>query len=82
MDDKFQGFEIEDDDIDVITDAQWLETLPALNKYNHEFIIKLDLDDEVTIFVGARELFWHEMMNIEAYSFRKGIDETVLDREN
>ena len=77
MDDKFQGFEIEDDDIDVITDAQWLEALPALNKHNHEFIIKLDLDDEVTIFVGARELFWHEMMNIEAYSFRKGIDETV-----
>ena len=77
MDNKFQGFEIEDDDIDNTTDAQWLETLPVLNKDNHEFIIKLDLDDEVTIFVGARELFWHEMMNIEAYSFRKGIDESV-----
>jgi hypothetical protein len=77
MEDKFQGFEIEDGDIDDTTDAQWLEALPALNKHNHEFIIKLDLDNEVTIFVGARELYWHEMMNIEAYSFRKGIDDTV-----
>ena len=77
MQDRFQGFEIEDGDIDDTTDAQWLEALPALNKHNHEFIIKLDLDNEVTIFVGARELYWHEMMNIEAYSFRKGIDDTV-----
>jgi len=77
MEDRFQGFEIEDGDIDDTTDAQWLEALPALNKHNHEFIIKLDLDNEVTIFVGARELYWHEMMNIEAYSFRKGIDDTV-----
>jgi hypothetical protein len=77
MEDKFQGFEIEDGDIDDTTDAQWLEALPALNKHSHEFIIKLDLDNEVTIFVGARELYWHEMMNIEAYSFRKGIDDTV-----
>ena len=45
MDDKFQGFEIEDDDFDGITDAQWLETLPPLSKHNHEFIIKLDLDN-------------------------------------
>jgi hypothetical protein len=77
MEDRFQGFEIEDGDIDDTTDAQWLEALPTLNKRNHEFIIKLDLDNEVTIFVGTRELYWHEMMNIEAYSFRKGIDDTV-----
>lgn len=79
MDDRFQGFDIEDDDEydDLgLTDDQWLESLPKLNKNNYEFIIKIDLE-ETFIFVGVRELYWHEMMNIEAYSFRKGVDDTV-----
>ena len=68
----------------ILQSNNWIRKNPFENSYSNKFVesdmggdIKLDLDNEVTIFVGARELYWHEMMNIEAYSFRKGIDDTV-----
>ena len=67
MNDNFAGFDIQDDHI---SDDQWLDSLPKLNKENNEFILEVEWED-LTIYAALRELYWHEMMDIEAYSFRK-----------
>jgi|GEM_PF-3073512 len=64
MNDNFAGFDIQDNDED------WLDSLPKLNKDNNEFILEVEWED-LTIYAAVRELYWHEMMDIEAYSFRK-----------
>jgi hypothetical protein len=70
MNDNFAGFDIEDE----ISDEEWLKTLPELNKENNEFIVEVEWEDS-TIYAALRELYWHEMMDIEAYSFRKKDEE-------
>lgn len=66
MNNKFVGFDIEDE----ITEEEWLENLPKLDKEKNEFIVEVEWEDN-TVYAALRELYWHEMMDIEAYSFRK-----------
>lgn len=66
MNNKFVGFGIEDE----ITEEEWLENLPKLDKEKNEFIVEVEWEDN-TVYAALRELYWHEMMDIEAYSFRK-----------
>lgn len=70
MNNNFSGFDIEEE----MTDEEWLKTLPQLNKENNEFIVEVEWED-LTIYAALRELYWHEMMDIEAYSFRKKDEE-------
>jgi hypothetical protein len=62
---------------------QFLKDLPPLKIKKNEFLLKIDWEDEETIYVGVRELLWHEMLQAETLAFRiKTEDEMYLAGEH
>jgi hypothetical protein len=62
---------------------QFLIDLPKLKKKKNQFLIKIDWEEDETIYVGVRELLWHEMLQAETLAFRiKTEDEMYLAGEH
>jgi hypothetical protein len=85
MDNNFVGFdesEFEDLPFDDETVEEWLQKLPKLKKKKHEFLIKINWEDENEIYVAVREPFWHEVVDAEAQAFRyKDVENYYLSGE-
>jgi hypothetical protein len=76
MNNNFEGFDIVDEDLteNIMSDEDWLKSLPQPDSDKNEFIVEVEWED-LTIYANLRELYWHEMMDIEAFSFRKKDEE-------
>jgi hypothetical protein len=63
--------------------VEFLNNLPKLKKKKNEFLIKLDWENDETIYVAVRELYWHEMLEAETQAFRiKSEEEMYLAGEH
>jgi hypothetical protein len=56
---------------------QFIKELPQLKEKKNEFLIKIDWEDDETIYVGVRELYWHEMLQAETLAFRRKTEEDM-----
>lgn len=65
------------------SEEDFLKNLPVLKKKKNEFLIKISWEEDHTIYVAVRELYWHEMLEAESQAFRiKTEDEMYLSGEH
>lgn len=74
------------EEIDLFEEADvdsFINNLPKLKKKKNQFLIKINWEDDEIVYVGIRELFWHEMLQAETLAFRiKSEDEMYLAGEH